>query len=298
MKRALAVLVPIIFCLSVSASGIYRSNILGQKLSSVDEIGQGYVLSEQEGLSILYRDGIEIKRIEEEKSDELTVVTEKDMLSGKTTVRTYTAGLLMSEKEESEGQPVLETSYSYFNGRLSFVTTTDYTTQVSETVFFLRSSVDGSPLAVRTKDSIRFFGEDYVFQDGNLYEIVSGNLVLTGQHSVNADGMIEYSEGDVLWTYYPDGRIMSVCDGTYLKKYFYEEGVLSRTETTRGDNLSVGTYKDGKEVSRSEYEKGVLVSFTELRSEGNIKTLYSEGRKVAVVYYRSDNRTVDRIEYN
>ncbi|MBQ7508477.1 MAG: hypothetical protein IJT52_04025, partial [Spirochaetales bacterium] len=164
--------------------------------------------------------------------------------------------------------------------------------------FFLRSSVDGSPLAVKTRDSIRFFGENYVFQDGNLYEIVSGNLVLTGQHSVNADGMIEYSEGDVLWTYYPDGRIMSVGDGNYLKKYFYEEGVLSRTETTRGDNLSVGTYKEGKEVSRSEYEKGVLVSFTELRSEGNIKTLYSEGRKVAVVYYRSDNRTVDRIEYN
>ncbi len=298
MKRALAVLVPIVFCLSVSASGIYSSNILGQKLSPVGEIGQGYVLSEQEGLSILYRDGIEIKRMEEETSDGMTFVTEKDLLSGKTTVRTYTAGLLMSEKEESQGQPVLETSYGYFDGRLSFVTTTDYTTQVSETVFFLRSSVDGSPLAVRTKDSIRFFGENYVFQDGNLYEIVSGNLVLTGQHSVNADGMIEYSEGDVLWTYYPDGRIMSVGDGTYLKKYFYEEEVLSRTETLRGENLAVGTYKDGREVSRSEYEKGVLVSFTELRSEGNIKTLYSEGRKVAVVYYRSDNRTVDRIEYN
>ena len=98
MKRALAVLVPIIFCLSASASGIYRSNILGQKLSSVDEIGQGYVLSEQEGLSILYRDGIEIKRTEEEKSDGMTFVTEKDLLSGKTTVRTYTASLLMSEK--------------------------------------------------------------------------------------------------------------------------------------------------------------------------------------------------------
>ncbi len=298
MKRALAVLIPIIFCLSVSASGIYRSNMLGQKLSSVDEIGQGYVLSEDGGLSILYRDGIEIKRIEETVIDELTVITEKDFLSGKTIVRTYSAGLLISEKEETDGEPFLETSYGYFNGRLSFVTAVDYVSGVSETVFFLRSSVDGSPLAVRTKDSIRFFGEDYVFQDGNLYEIVSGNLVLTGQHTVTADGMIEYSEGDVLWTYYPDGRIMSVGDGTYLKKYFYEEGVLSRTETTRGENLSVGTYKDGKEVSRSEYEKGVLVSFAELRSEGNTKTLHSDGRKVAVVYYRSDNRTVDRIEYN
>ena len=39
-------------------------------------------------------------------------------------------------------------------------------------------------------------------------------------------------------------------------------------------------------------------SRTEYRTEGNIQVLYKNGRKVATVYYRQDNRTVDRIEYD
>ena len=69
-------------------------------------------------------------------------------------------------------------------------------------------------------------------------------------------------------------------------------------ETKDKTSRIVENYGDGTPYDRYEYENEILVSHTVFRDEGIIKTMYSKGRVVAVVYYKKDNRTVDRIEYN
>ena len=83
-----------------------------------------------------------------------------------------------------------------------------------------------------------------------------------------------------------------------LSEYYYEDRKLIRIETSGGDLRSVENYKDGRPFEKLVYEKEVLVSLTEYRTEGNVQYLYRDGRKIATVYYREDNRTVDRIVYN
>ena len=55
--------------------------------------------------------------------------------------------------------------------------------------------------------------------------------------------------------------------------------------------------RPGKESEVLVYNEDELISRTEFPDTGKIQTLYSNGRELAVVYYKPDNRTVDRIEY-
>ena len=56
-------------------------------------------------------------------------------------------------------------------------------------------------------------------------------------------------------------------------------------------------YSEGRESEILDYEDSNLVSRTVFTDNGKVQTLYSNGRELATVYYKSDNRTVDRIEY-
>ena len=94
------------------------------------------------------------------------------------------------------------------------------------------------------------------------------------------------------------GQLLSRKRGEKLVTYLYDDDYLIRVETKDRTSRIVENYGDGKPYDRYEYENEILVSHTVFRDEGNIKTMYSQGRVVAVVYYKKDNRTVDRIVYN
>ena len=293
MKKTLALLLSF-FALGSLSALVYSSNLLGQKLEVLSGIPlSGYALEDNGSVSTLYLDGIPVRRTERIEGIQETTVTETDLLSGSTFTRFYSDGLLMSESG-SDGSLV---SYAYVEGRLAFCSSS-VPGQESRVTFFLRSSGDGSLMAVKEGDVYRFISESYIFQDNELLQQVASDLVIKEDHEVLEDGRIRYEQGGIIYIYSPSGLLLSAEENGVVSEYFYDGRTIARIETVDGNLRSVENYSDGRAVERLVYEDGILTSRTEYRTEGNIQVLYKNGRKVATVYYRQDNRTVDRIEYD
>ncbi|MCR5443839.1 MAG: hypothetical protein K6E89_08825 [Sphaerochaetaceae bacterium] len=293
MKKTLALLLSF-FALGSLSALVYSSNLLGQKLEVLSGIPlSGYALEENGPVSTLYLDGFPVRRTERIEGIQETTVTETDLLSGSTFTRFYSDGLLMSESG-SDGSLV---SYAYVEGRLAFCSSS-VPGQESRVTFFLRSSGDGSLMAVKEGDVYRFISESYIFQDNELLQQVASDLVIKEDHEVLDDGRIRYEQGGIIYIYSPSGLLISAEENGVVSEYFYDGRTIARIETVDGNLRSVENYSDGRAVERLVYEDGILTSRTEYRTEGNIQVLYKNGRKVATVYYRQDNRTVDRIEYD
>lgn len=293
MKR-LALLLSLLLSFSVLSAQVYRSNLLGQKLSKLGSVpAKGYALEETEDGCVLYLDGAKIRLTERTVAGNTTEETETDLLTGNKAIRTYADGLLMSETDYSGNL----TSYVYMDGRLAFSSVTAADGSIVMT-FFLRSADDGTLLAVREGESLRFVNDSYIFQDNDLLQQLASDLVVSGDHEVLEDGNIRYEDNGTVYIYSPSGKLLSrELDGA-VSEYFYNNGKLDRIETTDGSTRSIEKYDNGRAVLLTVYENGVLASITQYRTQGSIQTLYRDGRKVATVYYRQDNRTVDRIEYN
>ncbi|MBO4716942.1 MAG: hypothetical protein J5599_03520, partial [Spirochaetales bacterium] len=138
----------------------------------------------------------------------------------------------------------------------------------------------------------------YIFQDNELLQQIASDLVIKEDHEVLEDGKIRYVQNGVTYIYSPSGQLISTEENGVVSEHFYDGKAIDRIETVDGNLKSVENYHEGKAVERLVYDDGVLTSRTEYRAEGNIQVLYKNGRKVATVYYRPDNRTVDRIEYD
>ena len=293
MKKTIVLLMSLLSLGSLFAQ-VYSSNMLGQKLEPLGGIpAYGYALEEDGSVSILYLDGVPVKKTERiEIGNEITV-TETDLNSELTVVRSYSEGLITSESDSNGNQ----TSYAYVGGHLAFCSTSG-PGQETRITFFLRSSEDGSLMAVKEGDVYRFISESYIYQDNELLQQVAADLVIKEDHEILEDGRIRYIQNGITYIYSPSGQLLSTEENGVVSEYFYNGKAIDRIETVDGNLKSVENYLEGKAVERLVYEDGVLTSRTEYRAEGNIQVLYKNGRKVATVYYRPDNRTVDRIEYD
>ncbi len=293
MKKT-AVIASLLLSVSVLYAQVYRSNLLGQKLYAVSSIpSSGYALEEDGDTSVLYLDGRKVRVLKRTTSGNTTIETEIDAPTGRTATRTYTDGLLTSET----GYDGRSISYAYVEGRLAFSSETAADGAVLMT-FFLRSADDGVLMAVKEGDSLRFVNDSYIFQNDDLLQQLAADLVVGTDHEILEDGNIRYEENGITYTYSPSGKLLTKEENGAVSEYFYTENRLVRVETVDGNQRSVETYQDGTATGMTVYENGVIVSMTTYRKEGNIQTLYRDGRMIATVYYRQDNRTVDRIEYN
>ena len=293
MKRIFVLILSLVTLFSVSAL-TYTSNALGQKIRLVQAVpATGYAVDADGNTEILYLDGKAVRKTVRVKNGDDIIETETDLAGGKTVTRVYSKGLLTTESD-SDGNV---TNYGYVDGHLAFCSrgTDD---QVSEMTFFLRSSSDGSLMAVKEGETVRFVSESYIFQNDELLQQIAADLVISEDYEVLDDGSIRYQKAGAEYVYSPSGLLMSVAQDGALSEYYYENRILVRIETTDGAVRSVENYRDGKAFEKLVYENEVLASLTEYRTEGNIQYLYRNGRKIATVYYRQDNRTVDRIEYN
>ena len=293
MKRIFVLILFLATLFSISAL-TYTSNALGQKIRLVQEIpAAGYAIDDNGDSEVLYLDGKSVRRTERVKKGDDITETETDLSEGRTVTRVYSKGLLTTESD-SDGNV---TNYVYVDGHLAFCSRgTDE--QVSEITFFLRSSSDGSLMAVKEGETVRFVSESYIFQNDELLQQVAADLVISEDYEVLDDGCIRYEKNGAEYVYSPSGLLMSISQDGAFSEYFYENKTLVRIETTDGAVRSVEDYRDGKAFEKLVYENDVLASLTEYRTDGNIQYLYKDGRKIATVYYRQDNRTVERIEYN
>ena len=121
--------------------------------------------------------------------------------------------------------------------------------------------------------------------------------MLTGDYKIleNGDILVELVDGS--YTYSPDGLLMKVEQGSSVTINEYEGLSLIRSEKTDGDKKTVTSYENGTELEVLDYEDGILVSRTIFTDSGKVQTLSSNGRELATVYYKMDNKTVDKIEY-
>lgn len=295
MKRLSAVLILLILASGLFAQ-VYRSNQLNQRLELLQAVPQtGYALEVNGTVSILYLDGQAILSIDESTSGSNRIVEKKDLVNGSTTTLIYQNGLLSRETETSM-LGVSETIYTYINGHLAFCTLKQ-DGETLDTVFFLRSADKDEPVAVKDNSGLRFMSGSYMFQSGELYEILSSNLVLTGDYEILETGEIIVELEDGTYTYSSDGLLMKVEQGSSVTLNYYDGLDLIRSEKTDGNKMTVTSYEKGMETEILDYEDGILVSRTIFPETGKEQTIYTNGRELATVYYKIDNKTVDRIEY-
>ena len=295
MKK-LPVILLILLSASFLSAQVFRSNQLYQKLDELEAVpASGYALDIQGTHSILYLDGNAVATIDENRQGSDRIIEQKDLITGSIRTRIYRDGLLIRETE-SVDERISETAFTYIDGHLAFCSVIVDGTTV-DNIFFLRSSNNDEPVAVKDNDGLRFMSGTYMFQSGELYEILSSNLVLTGDYEILENGDILVKLVDGTYTYSPDGLLMKLEQGTSVTVNEYEGLNLVRSEMTDGDNRTVTLYSEGRESEILDYEDSNLVSRTVFTDNGKVQTLYSNGRELATVYYKSDNRTVDRIEY-
>ena len=295
MKK-LSVVLLILLCASFLSAQVFRSNQLYQKLDELPGIpASGYALDVQGTNSVLYLDGNAVATIDDIRQGTDRIIEQKDLITGSIRTRIYRDGLLIRETESGE-EGITETALTYIEGHLAFCSVIVDGTTI-DNVFFLRSSNNDEPVAVKDNEGLRFMSGSYMFQSGELYEILSSNLVLTGDYEVLEDGDILVRLDGATYTYSSDGLLIKLEQGTSVTVNEYEGLNMVRSEMTDGDKRTVTMYSEGKESEILDYKDSILESRTVFTESGKVQTLYSNGREIATVYYKIDNRTVDRIEY-
>lgn len=280
--------------LSCLFAALYKSNELGQMLELVQSRPEtGYLLDVQEDAKLLYLDDELVSKTTETKVDGSILVVEENYRTEVTSTRQFTDGLLV---RETNGDTSV--SYGYIEGHLAFCSTfKGYDPEPVSIVFFLRSSDDGTLVAVRTEEGLRFISDSYLVQTGSLYKMVSTNFVVQGDYVINEDGNIQYDEAGITYIYSAEGLLLETREGEIVTTFSYDGTILVSTMRIDGSTEVIENYLDGKISETLVYENEVLSSQTYHKDGGNIQILYKDGRKVATVYYKEDNRTVDRIEY-
>lgn len=275
-------------------AALYKSNELGQMLELVQSRPEtGYLLDVKEDAKLLYLDDELVSKTTETKVDGSILVVEENYRTEVTSTRQFTDGLLV---RETNGDTSV--SYGYIEGHLAFCSTFKGSDpEPVSIVFFLRSSDDGTLVAVRTEEGLRFISDSYLVQTGSLYKMVSTNLVVQGDYVINEDGDIQYDEAGITYIYSAEGLLLETREGEIVTTFSYDGTILVSTMRIDGSTEVIENYLDGKISETLVYENEVLSSQTYHKDGGNIQILYKDGRKVATVYYKEDNRTVDRIEY-
>ena len=291
MKKITLVILCLSLTLTLFASDIYKSNILGQKLSSVSKIEQdGYYLEESNNLQTLYYNGsVYLTIVTSQEGNNKTVT--KTYSSGRTETYEYDNQLLVAESVTGEDETNIK--YSYINNRLAFCIVND-----SE-IFFLRSTEDGALIAVKRGSEIELLSDSYLYQNGSIYNIISNSLVSTGEYEALEDGTFNLVEDEKTYHYSEAGLLLSITETEQVQEYSYEDGKLSAIKTTEADgSYKIESYKDGSLLTVDQYTKeGVITSSDNYSSGKLVRTVYKDGRAVADIYYKADNVTVENIKY-
>lgn len=295
MRKLSAVLL-LILSSSFLFAQVYRSNQLLQKLEVLDSIPvSGYALDVNGDKSTLYLDGRAVITVTESIQGTERIIEQKEISGGNKKTLIYRDGLLVQESV-TEGGITEESIYTYIQGHLAFCTVRREGKTI-DVIFFLRSADGDEPVAIKDNGGLRFMSSSYMFQSGELYQIISSDLVLTGDYEIKESGEIVVNLSDGIYTYSEDGLLLKVVQGASITTNTYEGRTIVKSETVTGNNRKVVLYENGSESEILDYENSQLVSRTLCRRDGNIQILYRNGREIATVYYKMDNRTVDRIEY-
>lgn len=293
MRKAILILL-ILFSIELQLGAqFFRSNQLGQILSEIESLeDSGYCVDFTEGGRNLYYNGELIAQYSEVYSGDLRLVLEKT--SDSEHIKQYENEYLIRENLK-KGEINTSIVYSYINGKLAFCTISD--DQSSVVIFFLRSSVNREPVAIRRDGTVTIITDSMVYSNDLVLEMLASGSVIEGDYSINEQGEIQIVEGSVVYTYSLDGILLTEESPNSRTQYLYEDYMMKEKVTYLNGSYMVESYEEGKAISLSTYESDLLTSQIVYNENGNIQTLFQNGNAIATVRYKQDNRTVDSIEY-
>lgn len=219
---------------------------------------------------------------------------------GETLTLEYEDGYLVKETSSRNGEETT-TTYQYMEGRLVMCATVDSSSGESHIVFFLRSPYGNELVAVKRDGVLTYTEDSFVVQNGQRIDTSSFLQLLSKNYDTTEDGNIVIIDEDLTYEYSKEGALLRRIGLGSTTEYLYEEDVLVGVRTTLADgSFSYGVYEAGVLSSLDEFDaNGTILSRTVYGKDGAgmVRTLFDSGRPVANVYYREDNRRVDRIEY-
>lgn len=285
----------ILLCSFSLFAGKYNSNALGQNLGPVTEDSL-YVLEIAENEEILYKDGIEVRKkiISEDPVDNLKTITCEYPDYSESYVYDKSR-LVKYSKNEQDNEHCY--SYTYQNNHLVFVSYSE-NGEFKSAEYYLRSSSDNSLIGIKKYSDTSLIGETYLFEENELFSELSKGFILNGDFSITPEGLIQYSIDGITKTYSSEGLILKEEGPDYINSFSYSDnGQLDSSVLKTGNKTIQSEYTDGVLFSQTEYLDNVINGYTVYKPEGMVRTMFSNGKKVADVYYRSDNRKIKEIQY-
>lgn len=293
MRRILLFLLLSSIMLSLCAADIYKSNELGQKLDLSQKLGlEGYYLEASEEKQTLYKNGEVYWFLETQISGSSKTIT-KTYADGTEQVLRYEDGLL-----KELHTPQTSTIFNYIDKKLAFCVVD------GKEVYFLRSSSDGTLIAIKRDSELQLMGDSYLYENGQFFNLVSSSLIFTGNYETLEDGSFKVLDDQITYHYSALGYLLTISSDSQTIQYEYEDNedgtrsIKSITTTKQDGSYTVDNYEKGIKTSSTEYdEKGLISSFTDYSSAKLVRTVYKDGRPVADIYYKEDNITVENIKY-
>lgn len=315
MKRLLLPLIILTSALSTLPAVAFRSNAIGQKLEAIEALsGSGYEISEEDGLSEFYQDGVLLRSTS--RSGNTETITEGDTI----TVRTYSDnGLLLEENvtdsngsvmdvyeysdngvlhrviESRDGSQVSATVYSYSDtsllARITVITAEESVSYISASSY--QYMEDGSPVRVTAYPGVLVRDEADSAHEGEFEE--NGNLVLSEKVGEDTLVTVYSAAGDRL------SETVTAADGTVTSSVTYEYsegGVLRRMVRESGSARNESYYdENGRLYELRSYSDGVIQRERRYHSDGtSAETRYRNGTAYAVVRYGADSFMVTGVE--
>ncbi len=273
------------------------SNILGQLTDEESE----YSVETKGNVKTLYRDVPAVKIWTESINGKVRTVEETDLEAHTTLVNTYNNSVLVSSDLSSEDGSTVKTTYLYTEGSLLCTTVTD--AEGNSTVeYYLRDPSDGSLIAVRRFENTELVGQSYLYAAENLYRNPGSSVITEGSFIVSEDGNITYERNGVTYTYRPDGKILREKEGAVATDYVYDGDEIK--------SITVSSEEPPSRKATAGRPTGIAVLVTKMRNNQTVelsdysgengamvKTVYSDGKAVARIYYMEDNKRVLRVEY-
>ncbi|MCF0262698.1 MAG: hypothetical protein HUK23_07290 [Sphaerochaetaceae bacterium] len=275
-------------------AGYYKSNLLAQKLKNVPSLGEdGYYLYVNDNEQILYLDGISLKKITTDTIGNYTYVYEEG--SNYTSKKTYKDNRLIQEELTNLNCCTLY-NYTYYEGHLSFVSV-QVTNKDIDNVFFLRSASDGQIVAIKHDNEISLIADNYLTYSNQLLTQLEAGQIVEGNYVKDNDGNLVIERDGLVYKYSSLGKLLyeQVLGGEI--EYYYDDNLLIKIISTVDAQQRITYFVNEQPSEQHLYENEILKSITHFYEGGNIQEIYSDDRLIAVVYYRKDNYTVDRIEY-
>lgn len=282
---------------SFAYSQDYKSNILGQKLGIADNDSE-YVLSENNGVSLLKQNGETIKKISFENTEGIQIVNEEDFRTGNKYVRKYSNGLLI-DKIETTSSGSTEYKFNYVDGSLIFCTIIkDDKEPVTE--YYLKDSYEGRLIGTNVFSAFNLSGNGYLIENDTLFRQLTDSVVVNDSFEFDNEGNIIYQKNNNEYKYSSEGLIINQNNQGIITEYKYDDNNnIIQTETVNGNQRLLKTYQDGKIEKEFEYENEELKSVIDRTdsSYGFIKKIYKSGNEIADVYYDFDGIKILKIDY-